>query len=233
MTAPRAQSPLPITLLVLTFTTGIVDAVSWVALGHVFTALMTGNVVFLGFAAAGAEELSLVGSVAALAAFMAGAAFGGRLHRAMKAGTHRGWLSRAAVAEVVFLAGAVACSTSYDPALAASPNAGMLGIIACTALAMGVRSATVLRLKDPDLKTTVLTLTITGIAADSSIAGGDNPRVARRTLSVLSLLAGAYVGVTLLNYAGPGVPLAVTATLVLVATAIYVRHPASSRSVAT
>jgi uncharacterized membrane protein YoaK (UPF0700 family) len=45
-------------LMVLTVTTGVIDGVSYVGLGHVFTANMTGNVVFIGFALAGAEGVT-------------------------------------------------------------------------------------------------------------------------------------------------------------------------------
>src|SRR5216684_2520797 len=81
MTAPVASRDgiLPLVLLGLTATTGVVDAVSYLALGHVFTANMTGNVVFLGFAAAGAPGLSPARSGAALLAFVVGAAIGGRI----------------------------------------------------------------------------------------------------------------------------------------------------------
>ena len=53
MTTPSRPDPLPRVLIVLTVTTGLVDAVSVLGLGRVFTANMPGNVVFLGFAMAG------------------------------------------------------------------------------------------------------------------------------------------------------------------------------------
>ena len=53
----RDGSLLPL-LVVLTVVTGLVDAVSYLKLGHVFVANMTGNIVFLGFAVAGAEGFS-------------------------------------------------------------------------------------------------------------------------------------------------------------------------------
>src|SRR5437870_8714445 len=71
-------------LLLLTATTGLVDAVSFIALGHVFTANMTGNIVFLGFAIGGAAGLSMWRSLLALAFFMSGAVLGGWMTRAMK-----------------------------------------------------------------------------------------------------------------------------------------------------
>ena len=64
---------LPAVLLALTASTGLIDAVSYLALGHVFTANMTGNVVFLGFAVAGAPGLSIPRSAAAVGAFLTGA----------------------------------------------------------------------------------------------------------------------------------------------------------------
>ena len=76
-------------MLVLTFTTGIVDAVGYLGLDKVFTGNMTGNVVILGMALVGADGLPIVGPVLALVGFMAGAALGGRLlRRAGDAWTH-------------------------------------------------------------------------------------------------------------------------------------------------
>src|SRR5437867_7362062 len=81
----RARSPimslprLSALLLVLTITTGVIDAISVLGLGRVFTANMTGNTVFLGFALAGVPGFSPLRSVAALAAFLVGAFVGGRL----------------------------------------------------------------------------------------------------------------------------------------------------------
>ena len=75
----RDEGVLPPVLLGLTAVTGLVDAVSYLALGHVFTANMTGNVVFLGFAVAGAPGLSVARSGTAVAAFFMGAVIGGRM----------------------------------------------------------------------------------------------------------------------------------------------------------
>src|SRR5262249_59224931 len=74
----NADRQLLVVLLALTFVTGIVDAVSYLGLGHVFTANMTGNVVLLGFAVAGASGLSVTRSSLSLVAFLAGAVCGGR-----------------------------------------------------------------------------------------------------------------------------------------------------------
>ena len=67
----------------------------------------------------------------------------------------------------------------------------IFSVIALTAVAMGLRNSVVRRLAIPDLTTTVLTLTIAGLAADSSLVGGDNPRWQRRGAAILAILAGA------------------------------------------
>src|SRR6266436_2504029 len=83
---------LPALLYLFTVITGLVDAMSYIALGHVFTANMTGNIVFLGFASAGVPGLSVARSSTSLVAFLAGAALGGRLRVAMAGVSRRRWL---------------------------------------------------------------------------------------------------------------------------------------------
>jgi uncharacterized membrane protein YoaK (UPF0700 family) len=67
--------------LILTVVTGLVDATSYLKLGHVFVANMTGNVVFLGFGFAGAGGISVWASLTALGSFLVGSADGGRNQR--------------------------------------------------------------------------------------------------------------------------------------------------------
>jgi uncharacterized membrane protein YoaK (UPF0700 family) len=76
---------------------------------------------------------------------------------------------------------------------------------------MGLQNATARRLAIPDLTTTVLTQTLTGLAADSSAAGGSNPRRARRIAAVMTMLLGALAGGWLTLNAGLPTALAVTA----------------------
>src|SRR5215216_473433 len=85
--ADRPHGPLPVLLVCLTVVTGLVDAFSYLSLGHVFVANMTGNVVFLGFALAGVGEISIVASLLAMLAFVLGAAMGGRASGAPRAPT--------------------------------------------------------------------------------------------------------------------------------------------------
>jgi uncharacterized membrane protein YoaK (UPF0700 family) len=85
-------------------------------------------------------------------------------------------------------------------------------MIAVTALAMGMRNATVRKLGVPDLTTTtVLTTTLTGLASDSRLGGGSGKRTPRRAALVTSLLAGAVLGGWLVIHHGLGWPLLITA----------------------
>ena len=209
-TTPEASSPLVVALFGLTFVTGVIDAVSFLGLGHVFTANMTGNVVLLGFALGGTADLSVGRSLAALCAFATGSVVGGRLTNERQRTPARQLLI-AMHAEVLFLCLAAAATlvaggdTSF---------AGLSPVIVLTAVAMGLRNAVVRKLAVPDLTTTVLTLTVTGLAADSVLAGGVAPRSSRRMLSILAMGSGALVGTMLLRLFGMWVALIVAAFVV-------------------
>src|SRR2546422_9012572 len=101
---------LPALLVVLTITTGLIDAVSVLGLGRVFTANMTGNIVFLGFALAGVPDFSARRSLAALAAFLIGAVIGGRLGARLDHSRQRGLLRVAGIEASLPLTAAPAAS---------------------------------------------------------------------------------------------------------------------------
>ncbi|MFJ3906488.1 YoaK family protein [Streptomyces sp. NPDC090025] len=213
------HGPLPPLMLTLTVVTGLVDAVSYLGLGHVFVANMTGNVVFLGFAFAGAEGLSAPASIVSLAAFLAGAVAGGRF--GVRLGAHRGrLLATAMTVQVVLLLAALGTTLAARDELGTGVR---YTLIVTLALAMGLQNAAVRRLGVPDLTTTVLTLTLTGLAADSGPAGGTGPRPGRRVLSVLAMFLGALVGAVLLREAGVPVVLGVALALVSGAAAVLWR----------
>ncbi len=198
------HGPLPLLLVGLTVVTGVVDAVSYVALGHVFVANMTGNVVLLGFALAGAPGLSMVASLVATAAFLVGAALGGRLGRRLA--HHRGALLRTGPAGAAALLGA-AFVVAFG---AAEPVDGPQRYVVLTtlAIAMGSQTAVARRLAVPDMTTTVLTLTLTGLAADARPMGGAG---GRRAVVVVAMFAGALAGALLTLRASPAAALALAA----------------------
>jgi uncharacterized membrane protein YoaK (UPF0700 family) len=176
MTAPSRADPLPWVLVVLTVTTGLVDAVSVLGLGQVFTANMTGNVVFLGFAVVGAPGFSVARVGVSLARFVVGAMLGGHLGVSMAGVARRRWLLTVAVVEAGLFFVVTWVAMGYDM-VALTPVPTLYALIILTAVAMGLRTATVRRLAVPDLTTTVLTMTLTSLAADSALAGGRNPRL--------------------------------------------------------
>jgi uncharacterized membrane protein YoaK (UPF0700 family) len=209
-------------LILLTMVTGVVDAVSYIALGHVFVANMTGNVVFLGFALAGAPGLSAPASLAALGAFLLGAIAGGRI--ASRYGTHRGRQLRTAtaIAVVPALLAVIVAAIVGQPVSSGARYA----LIVPLGIAMGIQNATARRLAVPDLTTTVLTLTLTGVAADSRLAGGPGGHPARRLISVGAMLAGALLGAVLVVEVDLVLPLSIA--VVLLATSALVAHRLSA-----
>jgi uncharacterized membrane protein YoaK (UPF0700 family) len=191
--ALTADSILPYALLGMTAVTGLVDAVSFLSLGHVFTANMTGNIVLLAFASTGVPQVSLARSITALLGFLAGATVGGRIMTGARAVVQLRAASSVFALEIVFLVGATLAALGYS--VVSSPHfLRLYAMIAFTAIAMGMRNAAVRKLAVPDLTTTVLTLTITGLAADSSLARGTNPRLQRRIAAVVAMFAGAALG---------------------------------------
>jgi uncharacterized membrane protein YoaK (UPF0700 family) len=205
--APRENTGLIVVLLVMTAATGIVDAVSYLGLGHIFTANMTGNIVLMGFRLGGTSGVSLSRSVIALFCFMLGAVAGGNLGRRLSPRLSR---ISGLLVEAAFLF--VAAAISFK----AGTNAAMLdGVVASMAIAMGLRTAVVRKLGVADLTTTVLTLTIAGLAADSALAGDSNPRWRRRCAAIVAMLAGAAAGAALIRFSLT-VPLLVCGAIAMV-----------------
>ena len=220
------HGPLPALLLTLTVVTGVVDAVSILRLGRVFVANMTGNVVFTAFGVVGAPGFSLSASLAALAGFLVGALGGGSL--TSRLGHDRGLLLRAgAAAELILVAGGLALTAAL-PAAAARD-----GIAALLALAMGIQNAVARRLAVPDLTTTVLTMTLTGIAADVRTQDRGRAGLGRRILAVATMFSGAAVGALLVLHAGTAAALGLATALLAVVTAgaaLATRRPGPWRS---
>jgi len=218
--AVRSADPLLVALGLLTLVTGLVDAACYLGLGRVFTANMTGNVVLLAFGAAGTQGLPVLGPTVSLMVFLVGAAGGGWLAArrigpvttAVSASVRQRWLSITLLIELglVITAGVVAIGLPVD-----GGGGRRYAVIAVLAAALGLQNATVRRLAVPDLTTTVLTLTLTGLAADFGVAGR-SPRVGRRLAAVGLMAAGALIGALLLRV---DVALPVLAAAVVIALA--------------
>ena len=251
LVADPGYGPLYGLLLALTVVTGVVDAVSILALGRVFVANMTGNVVFAAFAVVGAPGFSLSASLFALAGFLIGAYAGGVL--ISRFGQDRGLLLRAGSAvELVFAAVALAVAAASGDPGATHGTLGLSGgefgaavtdtLAALLAIALGVQNAVARKLAVPDMTTTVLTMTLTGLGADiRAVLGADaGARVAaraalgRRLLAVAAMAIGAAAGASLALRVSPVSALALAAallTLVTVRVTLATRRPAGWRAV--
>lgn len=227
MSDDHASAPLIALLLVQTATTGVVDAVSVLGLGRVFTANMTGNVAFLGFAADGIPDFSLARCATALASFLLGAAVGGCVAAVLRRAPRGRWLLVVALIEAGLLFAAALAAHGYD-FRSLAPTGRLYEMIVLTGVAMGLRNATAHKIAVPDLSTTVVTRTLSGLAADSRLAGGGSPRWQRRLGAVVFLFAGALVGGVLVYRVGLAIPLVVSGVAGLVMTGWYARHPSAS-----
>jgi uncharacterized membrane protein YoaK (UPF0700 family) len=201
-----AHGPLPPLLVALTVVSGLVDSFSYLTLGHVFVANMTGNVVFLAFALVGARGFSIPASIAALCAFGLGSGIGGRVsfnlahHRARLLST--GTMIQAffvAVSAILAGVGGVPVTTGFR-----------YGLIVTLGISMGIQNSAARKLGVPDLTTTVLTMTITGITADGPIAARSGARAGRRGLTVMAMFVGAVIGGVCIVHGHALFPLVIT-----------------------
>lgn len=218
------HGPLPPLLVALTVVTGLVDAFSYLELGRVFVANMTGNVVFVAFALGGAPGFTWWASVLAVATFSAGAVVGGRIAHA--SGTHRARHLLIAEAGQTLLVGAafvvaLAVPTPYH-------DGALVILIVLLGMGMGIQNATARALAVPDLTTTVLTLTITGISADGSAAGGTDSRFGRRLVSIASMFAGGLIGALLAETHHGAWALLIAAVLLAAVTTVAARSARST-----
>jgi uncharacterized membrane protein YoaK (UPF0700 family) len=216
--APQRASKdglLPPLLVALTLVTGLVDSFSYLVLGHVFVANQTGNVVFFAFALAGVKGFSATASVAAIGCFAVGALIAGRLGRLL-AGRRELLLGVTAGIQAVIVAETVTMTALTSVPI---PVGLRYALIASLAVTMGAQNGTARKLAVPDLTTTVLTLTITGVAADGPLAGATGARVARRLISVAAMFLGALVGAVLVLRVHIVYPL-VIALVILVVVAV-------------
>lgn len=182
-------------MLVLTFSTGVVDAIGYLGLDKVFTANMTGNVVILAMGLTGQEGLPIVGPVIALAGFVVGAMAAGRLLR----GVPKGWHPRdtwvlAAVAALLLVA---LVPTAFITSTPAVPALGY-PVTALLAVAMGMQAGAARHIAVLDVTTVVITSTLAALAFDSRLGRHTGQTWFRRLAAVTLLALGALAGAALL-----------------------------------
>jgi uncharacterized membrane protein YoaK (UPF0700 family) len=181
-------------MLVLTFSTGVIDAAGYLGLDRVFTGNMTGNIALLGMGAAGADDLPVLGPVIALLAFVAGAAIAGRAARS-RAG---GWsaVTSLLLAGVAVALGVVAVLSAVVP-LELRPLAD--AVTGALGLAMGMQAGAARAVAAKDVTTVVVTSTLVGLAYDSRVGAANPHPWARRLLAVVLIGVGALCGALLLD----------------------------------
>lgn len=214
--SPVSQRMTVVALFLLTFATGLVDAVSVLVLGHVFVANMTGNVIFLGFWFVPHSGVDMTAAVVAFVSFLAGTVLGGRLARRLDTEVRR-WLTVALGLEVAIM---LTLSILAGTGMLAYHGSGRLILIAGLAIAFGSQNAAARQFGIQELSTTVLTSTIVGIGFDSRLAGGTGHRERLRYGVVATMLAGAVVGATMTRFAVAPV-IALAAVAVATSAAIF------------
>lgn len=201
----EGSRPLIWALLLLTFTTGIVDAVGLLGVGPAFLANQTGNVLLLGFAIAGAGGFSVAPTLLSLLGFLAGGAAGGWIGRS-RGPRPRGWMALALALEITMLTAATLLAIGLD---LDGPEWRRYVVVVVLAGAMGLRNAAVRDLAVKDLATTtVVTMTMTGLLSDAERDGARGPNLPRRGGVIASLLAGAIAGALITLHASAALALA-------------------------
>ncbi len=173
-------------LLLLTFTAGVFDAISFVGLDQVFVALITGNILLIGFALS-EPGLTIGGPLVAIAAFFIGAAVTGRVD--LSARSRDELLLRTVAAEGLLLVPAFLIALGYH-----DQELRRLLLLALLGAAMGVRNETVREIAVPQLRTTLQTLALSAVATELARRDRLSPPWFERVGGILVQFAGAAIG---------------------------------------
>ena len=163
---PTAPPRTLVLLLLLTAVTGCVDAVSFLRLEHVFTANMTGNVVLLGFALGGVDDLSVIGSLLSLAGFLLGAYAGGRIVRRGGDGDHT--VTTCLIVQTTIVCVLAAVLAVSDPE---RHEAVRLVVTFLLAGAMAVQTSAARYVGVAGITTVVATTTLHGLLHETGVRG--------------------------------------------------------------
>jgi len=228
--SPRRPGATAGVLLSMTFVSGLVDAVAFLAVGHQFVAMVTGNIMFLGFALAGAPGPSVAQVGTAVTSFFIGAmaaapprrssASPGRGAGAAEDEDEGEGATRVGRRPLVLTAAAYAGLLVSGLVIATVADAGTgrlrYVMIAVLALAMGIQNATGRRLAIPDIPTNVLTTQLTMIASGAWHGGRLDQGTRRRMAAPVVMLCGALVGAATYRAGGMPVPLGLASALAVI-----------------
>ncbi|HEY0228515.1 MAG TPA: YoaK family protein [Mycobacterium sp.] len=223
--SPVSERSTVVALLLLTFATGLADAISVLVLGHVFVANMTGNVIFLGFWLAPRTNIDLTAVAVALPVFVTTTILSGRLTRYFGART-RPWIAIVLSTEMVLLL--VLSALAGSGVLHYHDNTKLI-IIAMLAITFGLQHSSARQFGIQELSTTVLTATIVSLGMDSRLSGGTGAREKLRFAVVLTMCAGAFTGATISRFVIAPI-FTLIAALVAVSLIIFRFGPAATES---
>jgi len=199
-------------MLALTFSTGVVDAVGYLGLDRVFTGNMTGNVVILGMALTGADDLPIVGPILALVGFVLGAMLAGTWLRTAAPGWGRRATWLLGVVALLIVGALIPVVVTAEP----YPTAAMLTVTGILGAAMGMQAGVARHLGVADVTTVVVTSTLVGLAFDSWLGRRNGQKWLRRLLAIVLIALGALTGAALLRlHLGYGIGLAAAITIVV------------------
>ncbi|MES2093728.1 MAG: YoaK family protein [Actinomycetota bacterium] len=190
-------------LLLLTASTGTIDAVSYLALDKVFTGNMTGNVLFIGFSLVGAGKTPLLNNFIALLGFVLGSILGGRI---IGRSTPRG-LPRSSRAVLIGGAALMIALAIYWLVVRDLNYPALLTVTALLAVVMGAQVSAVKPIGNSDVTTIVVTNTLANLARDSRLAGGTGKNWFPRLAAVIAMGTGAVIGGLAVEWMGGAVAL--------------------------
>ncbi|MET8053863.1 YoaK family protein [Streptosporangium sp. NPDC005286] len=219
----KNDRPSDVPLAGLTVISGLVDAISYVGIGQVFMANMTGNLLILGFAAGDPSKFPLVATAIAVMGFFLGAGLAGQLVERVPNVRRRLILAMAMETSLFGI-------TTVGSFLLPTTQAGRYPLIVALGVAMGGRNTVVRRLKIPDISTTVVTGTLANLAADSVLGTGRHTRARRRAGEIVALVLGAWAGVLLLRSFGFNATLVVLTVLMALTTVLYIWRTSPARA---
>jgi uncharacterized membrane protein YoaK (UPF0700 family) len=199
-------------LVLLTLTTGAVDASCFLHLGNVFSSVITGNLVLLGVAAATQSASLAIHSGVALAGYSAGVLIGAPIatRRARGGETWPLSVSVTLVAEFCVLA---AFSVGWELTGGRPGSTAQVLLIAALAVAMGIQSAAVRQLGG--MSTTYLTGTLTAVVTEL-VTRDRGPGFARSVGVLAAIVSGAVVGGLVAEHAPAWLPAAIMTPLAVV-----------------
>ena len=193
--------PLTVGVYAISAICGMLDAATFLKLGHAFVETMTGNILLLAFTvgvratgqpAPALPDTDVLPYLVALARFAVGAIAGGRLVQAGEPGRRAGF-----AADAVLIGLAALAAVLTHPSSVGRARYLVIGILS---FAMGIQNALMRRWGIRDLATNVMTLTLCGLLAESTLGGGTNPGAVRRATSIGIFLIGAIIGGAISGY---------------------------------